>query len=191
MRVCFGPFAFDAKAGELREGGRRTVLQGQPHKILVLLLDHPGEVVTRADIQRRLWPDGVFVGYEVCISQAVSKLRRALHDSASRPQYIETVGRRGYRLKVPVTVAAPTSTATGNGSTVLNYAPVELGSAIGVVAGQDERKALAEVLLQLLQVIAYLGSSLQQTETGATGRFDAKATAPRLQASLVVTPRSI
>ena len=160
-RVRFGPFTLDLKAGELDENGCKTVLQSQPHKILAMLVEHPGEVVTREEIQQRLWPDGVIVNYEVSMSQAVRKVRRALHDSASRPQYIETVGRRGYRLKVPVAAEAPTSADIANGRTVLNYAAVE-GNPLGVVAGQDERKALVEVLRQLLQILAYVGSSLQQ-----------------------------
>ena len=187
----FGPFTFDLKAGELCREGCKTILQSQPHKILLMLVKHPGEVVSRQEIQQRLWPDGVIVSYDVSISQAVSKLRRALNDSASRPQYIETVGRRGYRLKIPVTVGAPTSVATANGRTVRNSAPVEAGSTTGVVVDQDERKALAEVLRQLLQLLAYVGSSLQQpamSDLPVVSAANLQATKAKSLASVLLVP---
>ena len=104
-RLRLGEYEFDVKAGELCHAGRRTVLQSQPHKILVLLVEQPGEVVTRDEIQQRLWPGDVIVNFEVGINQAIRKLRQALDDCAASPRFIETVGRRGYRLKVPVAVS--------------------------------------------------------------------------------------
>ena len=100
--VRLGDYEFDTKAGELRKGSKHVVLQNQPHKILLMLLEYPGEVVTRDEIQQRLWPEGTIITFEVSISQAVRKLRHALNDSAANPAYVQTVGRRGYRLIVPV-----------------------------------------------------------------------------------------
>ena len=70
-QLRFGPFTFDVKAGELSSNGGRNILQSQPHTILVMLVEHPGEVVSREEIQERLWPDGVIVSYDVGISQAM------------------------------------------------------------------------------------------------------------------------
>jgi DNA-binding winged helix-turn-helix (wHTH) protein len=167
--VRLGQFIFDVKAGELRDGQCKTVLQSQPHQVLLMLLEHPGEVVSRREIQQRLWPEGVVVNFEVGISQAVRKLRRALHDSASQPRYVETVGRRGYRLKVPVTPDGFTGAEANYSESTLNYASAR-GNEFRVV-GVDERKALAEVLRQLLEMLAYVGRSLQQVAVADAGSF--------------------
>jgi cholera toxin transcriptional activator len=78
MRVRLGLYEIDPKAGKLRCGDGTSVLQSQPHKILLMLVERPGEIVTRDEIQRQLWPDGTIVNYEVSINQAISKLRHAL-----------------------------------------------------------------------------------------------------------------
>ena len=94
----FGPFEVDASAGELRKSGVRVRLAGQPFQILLVLLAHPGEVVTREQLCEEIWPDGTFVDFEHSLSAAVNKLRRGLSDSAENPRYIETVPARGYRF---------------------------------------------------------------------------------------------
>ena len=168
--VRLGRFMFDVKAGELRDGQCKTVLQSQPHQVLLMLLEHPGEVVSRREIQQRLWSEGVVVNFEVGISQAVRKLRCALHDSASQPRYVETVGRRGYRLKVPVTPDGFIGAEVDYSEPTLNYASARYGNEFRVV-GVDERKALAEVLRQLLEMLAYVGRSLQQVPVTDVGSF--------------------
>jgi DNA-binding winged helix-turn-helix (wHTH) protein/tetratricopeptide (TPR) repeat protein len=100
--VRFGAFELDPQSGELSSGGVRIPLQEQPFQILKLLTDRPGEVVTREEIQSRLWPDDTTVEFENAVNAAVKKLRIALGDSAEEPRYIETLRRRGYRLMVPV-----------------------------------------------------------------------------------------
>ena len=104
----FGAFELDASRGILRKHGIRIKLQDQPQQILLLLLEHPGEVVTREQIQKRLWPDNTFVDFDNAINSAVRKLRDTLGDSAENPRFVETLARRGYRLIVPV------STGTGH-----------------------------------------------------------------------------
>ena len=94
-KIRFGPYELDEAARELRKNGLSIHLQDQPWEILRALLDRPGEVVSREDLRRRLWPDGTFVDYEQSLNKAVNKLREALCDSADRPRYIETVARRG------------------------------------------------------------------------------------------------
>jgi DNA-binding winged helix-turn-helix (wHTH) protein/Tol biopolymer transport system component len=98
----FGVFEFDPMARELTKNGVRLKVQEQPLQILFALLDQPGQIVAREELQQRLWPDGTFVDYEQSLNKAVNKLREALGDSASRPLYIETVPRRGYRFLAPV-----------------------------------------------------------------------------------------
>lgn len=98
----FGVFEFDPATGELRKQGMRLKPQGQPIEILKLLLEHPGEVVPREELQKKLWPADTFVDFEHSLNAAVKRLRDALDDSAETPRYIETLSRRGYRFIVPV-----------------------------------------------------------------------------------------
>ena len=100
--VRFGSFELDPSSGELSSGGVRVALQEQPFQILKLLTERPGEVVTREEIQSRLWPDDTVVEFENAVNAAIKKLRIALGDSAEEPRYVETLRRRGYRLMVPV-----------------------------------------------------------------------------------------
>src|SRR5690242_15546013 len=98
----FGAFAVDARTGELSNAGVRTPLRDQPLQLLLALLEHPGELVTREELTSRLWPAGTFVDFERGLNKAVNHLRDALHDSADHPQFIETLPRKGYRFISPV-----------------------------------------------------------------------------------------
>lgn len=98
LNVRFGRFEADLRGGELRKEGRRIRLQEQPFQILRMLLESPGEVISREDIRKRLWPDNTVVEFDHSINAAVKRLRDALRDSADKPRYIETVARRGYRF---------------------------------------------------------------------------------------------
>lgn len=98
----FGLFEVDLAAGELRKGDRKVVLQEQPFKLLLVLLQRPGEVVTREELQQSLWPADTFVEFDESLNKAVQKLRHALGDPSDRPHVIETVARRGYRFIAPV-----------------------------------------------------------------------------------------
>jgi eukaryotic-like serine/threonine-protein kinase len=102
LRVRFGVFELDRKSGELWKGERKTVLPEQPFLVLRILVEHGGEVVSREEIQKRLWPNDTVVEFDHSINAAINKLRRVLGDSAEVPKYIETVARRGYRLMVKV-----------------------------------------------------------------------------------------
>jgi len=94
----FGTFELDVRSRELRGGGSRVRLQDQPLEILRVLLERPGEVVTRDELRQRLWPDGTFVDFEHSPNAAIKRLRAALGDDAGNPRFIETVPRRGYRF---------------------------------------------------------------------------------------------
>src|SRR5579863_9544869 len=98
----FGSFELVSGTGELRKHGQRLKLQEQPIRLLIVLLENAGEVVTREQIQKRLWADDVHVDYENAINSAVRKLREVLIDTADNPRYVETLAKRGYRFIAPV-----------------------------------------------------------------------------------------
>ena len=100
-KIRFGSYELDTGARELSRSGRKVALSDQPLRVLTALLEKPGEVVTREELQRRIWPD-TFVDFEQSLNRAVNRLRETLHDEANRPVYIETVPRRGYRFIAPV-----------------------------------------------------------------------------------------
>src|SRR5246500_1645013 len=96
--VRFGVFEADFRAGELRNRGIKIKLQEQPLQILQMLLEHPGEIVTRDELRQKIWPAHTFVDFEQGLYNAVTRLRDALADSADKPRFIETLARRGYRF---------------------------------------------------------------------------------------------
>ena len=96
--VRFGVFELDLRAAELRKSGVRLKLQEQPFQILAMLLERPGEIITREDLQKRLWPEDTFVDFDLSLNSAVKKLRQTLGDDSENPRFIETLYRRGYRF---------------------------------------------------------------------------------------------
>ena len=98
----FATFEVDLRAGELRKQGNRVKLQDQPFQVLAVLLQRPGEVVTRDELRSRIWPQDTFVDFDNSLNTAINKLREALGDSADSPRFIETLPRRGYRFIVGV-----------------------------------------------------------------------------------------
>ena len=101
-RYRFGVFEADSTLGELRRKGVRIKLNAQPFQMLLMLLERPGELLTREEIARALWPDGTFVDYEHGVNSAVNRIREALGDTAGNPRFVETLARRGYRFVAPV-----------------------------------------------------------------------------------------
>ncbi len=106
-KVLFGPFEFEHRSGDLRKFGNRIRLQGKPLQILSILLEQPGQVLSRDELQRHLWQGTTFVDFEQGLNTAVNKLRQALGDSADQPRYIETVPGKGYRFIAPLERASP------------------------------------------------------------------------------------
>src|SRR5438552_9091781 len=100
--VLFGPFEFEHLSGDLRKFGNRIRLHGKPLQILAILLDQPGQVLSRDELQRHLWQGTTYVDFEQGLNTAVNKLRQALGDSADQPRYIETVPGKGYRFIAPL-----------------------------------------------------------------------------------------
>jgi Tol biopolymer transport system component/DNA-binding winged helix-turn-helix (wHTH) protein len=155
----FGSFELDNRSGDLRKGGIRIRLQEQPRRILVLLLEHPGDVLTREQIQKSLWPDDTFVDFDNAINSAVRRLREVLNDTAENPRFIETVARRGYRFLAPVSMdQIPPEPC---------QPPVVSGSVIPV-AGVPERKPHRWLFVAVAVVTAIL-SALMAPGPARTG----------------------
>jgi len=138
----FGPFEVRAASGELLKDGRRVRVQDQPFRLLVVLLEHAGQVVTREELQHRIWPGNTFVDFDSSLRVAVRKLRDALGDDAERPMFIETIPKRGYRFLAQVSpptsrllVAAPPLPAADRrrGSAAMFIAAI-LAAAAGIAA---------------------------------------------------------
>src|SRR5450755_4870907 len=100
--VDFGIFQLNLKARELHKAGVKVKLQDQPFRVLALLVDRAGSVVTREELRQKVWPTDVYVGFDQGLNNAVKKVRDALGDSADNPRFIETLARHGYRFIAPV-----------------------------------------------------------------------------------------
>ena len=132
----FGVFELDPRAGELRKKGMKIRLRGQPVEILVMLLQCPGEIVTREELQKKLWPADTFVDFESGLNNAMKRLRAALDDDAESPHFIETLPRHGYRFVGSVNGAEriPAIVARGDGKE-------------SAIIDQEERRNLQSELL--------------------------------------------
>jgi len=135
--IRFDNFELDLRAGELRKGGLRIRLQEQPLLILQTLLENPGEVVTRDELQKKIWPADTFVDFDHGLHAAVNRLRAALNDSADHPRYVETVARRGYRFigRLEIPQAGAPIIAVGQAAPSLKSRPGLWNSWTGVLAG--------------------------------------------------------
>jgi eukaryotic-like serine/threonine-protein kinase len=151
----FGTFEVDVRAGEVRRQGVRIKLQEQPFHVLTVLLQRPGEVVTREELRNENWPADTFVDFDNSLNTAINKLREALGDSADNPRFIETLPRRGYRFIAPVigvdgtargTVGVSAVAATRSRKIVVSAAVVVLtaGMAGGLIWRARQARRLTE-----------------------------------------------
>src|SRR5262244_413126 len=125
-RVRFGVFELDLQRAELRKNGVKVKLQEQPLKILQVLLENPGQIVSRDELQKRVWPANTFVEFDQGLYSAMARLRDALGDSSESPRFVETVARRGYRFIAPVTAVPSISDATPGSEKI----PTDTGAVI-------------------------------------------------------------
>jgi DNA-binding winged helix-turn-helix (wHTH) protein len=123
-KIHFGVYELDCDAMELRKHGVLIRLQEQPFRVLAALVERPGETVTREELRERIWGNDTFVDFEQSLNKAVNRVREALHDDAARPQYVETIPRRGYRFVAPVTRIEP-QRSVGPSSSPSNSQPRE------------------------------------------------------------------
>jgi TolB-like protein/DNA-binding winged helix-turn-helix (wHTH) protein/Flp pilus assembly protein TadD len=126
-RFRFGVFELDLCSGELRKHGLRIRLQEQPFQVLATLLAHPGEVVTREELQKKLWPADTFVDFDHGLNKAINKIRDALGDSAESPRFVETIARRGYRFLAEVKVTEGPAVRSPQSATQSGAAPEGAG----------------------------------------------------------------
>src|SRR6266566_3693142 len=164
--VRFGVFQVDLRAGELFKQGIKIRLQQQPLRVLALLLEHPGEVVTREDLRQAIWPAGTFVESDVGLDAAIHKLRNALGDSAENPRLVETLPRRGYRF-----IAAVDGVVEDQGSTAAEAVPL------------SKRRPLLWAGAMALGVAVLLAANTEGLRVRLLGR----SAVPRIQ-SIAVLP---
>jgi TolB-like protein/DNA-binding winged helix-turn-helix (wHTH) protein/Tfp pilus assembly protein PilF len=156
----FGAYQASPATGELYKHGIRLRLQEQPFQVLLLLLERPGEVVSREELRRRLWAETTFVDFDHCLNIAINKLREALNDSPENPRFIETLPKRGYRFIAPVerqsTTAgtAPLTTATSGAAPTMPVAPARHGLRWGWAA------AAATAVLAVVLWVVWQGRAL-------------------------------
>lgn len=163
MLYRFGVFEADAVTGELRRQGVRVKLHSQPLQLLFLLLERPGELLTREEICRDLWPDGTVVDYEHGVNSAVNRIREALGDRAGSPRFIETLARRGYRFVAPVErIALGAADSTAGPAAEPEPAEASAGTSLfdRVLASPEDlpksSHSVVQTLFLLLQLM-YLG----------------------------------
>ncbi|HKE24637.1 MAG TPA: protein kinase [Bryobacteraceae bacterium] len=176
----FGPFELDVRAGELRKYGTRIRLQEQPLRILIMLLERPGEAVLREEIQQALWPNNTVVEFDQGINAAIRRLRTALGDGAVSARYIETLARRGYRFigTFEPLDPAPLETAASDpgdlaGKTLGHYRVIEMlgNGGMGVVYRAEDLRLGRNVALKLLHGPA------SESDPGSLARFRREARA--------------
>ena len=153
LRIAFDRFDVDLRSGELRKNGRRLRLQEQPFQLLALLLERPGEVVTREEICRKLWQADTFVDFDHSLGTAINKIREALGDSADHPRFVETLPRRGYRF-------IGQTTENGNGSAPVAADPTSVVKAptpLLPLRSQWPRFATLALVAPLTLLVAFVG----------------------------------
>jgi len=185
-RKQFGTFELDLESGELRRAGIKLRLQDKPFQLLVLLLERPGEVVTREAVRGRLWPADTFVDFDHGLNTAVRKLRQVLGDSAENPRFIETLARRGYRFVAPVTSGGTDSTLATPPldaiASIVDTPPspvVELYGAQPQPAALKRRLAIAGTVLALLLAVGWM-ASLARRPTAETPDRASAASSTRI-----------
>ena len=194
LRYRFGVFEADSSTGELRRQGVRIKLNAQPFQALLFFLGRRGEVLTREEISRELWPDGTFVDHEHGVNSAVNRIREALGDTASNPRFIETLARRGYRFVAPVERFSEEVPASAT-PIPLPQEPAETRVPRGMKVNwpiltttEDLPKASYRtvqtlfILLQFMYVAFYVGALANLTEVG-----DLYSVLPFAMEALIVT----
>jgi TolB-like protein/DNA-binding winged helix-turn-helix (wHTH) protein len=177
--IYFGDFEANIETGELRKQGSRIRVSAQPFEVLTMLVERPGELVTREQLRERLWPEEVFVDFDHGLNAAVNKLREALCDSTESPRYIETLPKRGYRFLQPVKWGERPAEASVNGETKQAVEPPQV---LAPVAGAiNWRRIAAAGAVALL-----LAAGFFMLRRGA--RPDATSTAVPLISSIAVLP---
>src|SRR5580700_5904301 len=173
-RVRAGLFEVDLGSGEVHKSGRKVPLQEQPFRVLAMLLEHPGEIITREELQARIWPADTFVGFDEGINTAIRKLRVVFGDSADNPRYIETIPRRGYRFVAPLRALEEPHSATG---------PPAEAAISASWWHKSEHRIAAVVIVTLLIVGAYFARQRAARRANSSGERVMLAVLPFLNFS--------
>ena len=152
--VRFGIYELDLRLGELRKNGIRVKLSGQPFQILVILLEHPGDLITREQLQQRLWPSDTFVDFDRGLNAAINRVREALGDSAENPRFVETLPRRGYRFIAPLLNSTPPEAVAASAESNVNPAQTVTSPVILPVSTARARKPLSYGLKVIFAISA-------------------------------------
>jgi len=155
--IRLGPFQIDQQRQEITKNGEKLKLQGKVYRVLMTLLEKPGEVVTREELRQRLWPAETYVNYDANVNTTVNKLRLALGDSSDKPIYIETIPRKGYCMLVQPEISATPTTVT--------VSPSEHGELPAKLSGHGDARPHAAMwtvaaIIGLLLVGILLGAGL-------------------------------
>ncbi len=177
----FGTYEVDLRLGELRRNGIRVKLTGQPFQILVILLEHPGDLVTREQLQRRLWPSDTFVDFDRGLNAAINRVREALGDSAENPRFVETLPRRGYRFIAPLVESRPEGTTLPASES--NVSPAQTVTSVGAlpVSEASERRPVSRRLklplggISILAVLAVVAVSVLSKPSRRRDEWDLQA----------------
>jgi Tol biopolymer transport system component/DNA-binding winged helix-turn-helix (wHTH) protein len=202
----FGVFELDASSGELRRNGTVVKLREQPARILLLLLEHAGQMVTREQLRQHLWPSDTFVDFDHSLNSAVMKLREALGDSADKPLYIETIPRKGYRFVAPVSQPGDTQNGGASPQSTVGSELVELNTreqsngSIEVPSNmpdekQDRRRLLSrKFALLIVCVVSAIGIAalirsaiLQSRSQPKSSSGEANMMSPNLRSSILTS----
>jgi len=159
----FGIFELDLAAGELRKKGVKLRLQEQPLQVLAALLERAGEIVTREELQQRLWPSDTFVDFDHSLNTAINKVRETLGDLASSPRYVETVARKGYRFIAPVQqeILPEGATAVTDRAAAAPFSAVSLHPELEVPVPHRGLTRGLFALIQMMYLIFYLAALLR------------------------------
>jgi DNA-binding winged helix-turn-helix (wHTH) protein len=201
QRYRFGTFEADAATGELRRQGSRIKLNAQPFQVLCMMLERPGDLLTREQISRELWPDGIFVDYEHGVNSAVNRIREALGDTASRPRFVETLARRGYRFVAPVeriglsetpSATVPQAAPAAPAGQAISSAELDPQFLDGILASPHELPKASYsvvqtifILFQCMYLAFYIGALANLPEID--GLMSTLPTAPQAFMVLIVT----
>jgi len=168
--VRFGAFEVDLVSGELRKNGTRIRLQEQPFRVLAMLLERPGEMVSREDLHSKLWPGDTFVDFDHGLNTAVNKLREALGDAAANPRFVQTIARRGYRFIAPVqvngnhTAPAAEDTPAQRNPEPAPPSPIDLHPELEIPIPRRGLTRGLFILIQIMYLIFYLAALVRWPE---------------------------
>ncbi len=189
-RYRFGPFELDPAEGSLARNGTGIKLQDLPYRLLVMLVERPGEIVTREEVRERLWPENTFVEFDNSLGVAIRKVRDALNDDAEEPRYVDTVPRRGYRFLAPVSFLEPVRSPDLPPPTVLVTKETSASNPIGTIEAAPSQRKRNYWLMAALGVLVVGGAiyAYRTRPPSPAGKVEAPGAEapPRIRRSVAV-----